>query len=160
MFGKILQIAIVAAIAALLIGQNGVRASEETAGKDEAAFIDILNGAYRVSCDDVSLLRKYYLEDAEIINNGRQVTLDETINELQDSISAVKNLQCSYQPKLRSMRIDKTLAYVVVRETISLSAPEFGDQKIEQLCTYIFLKKDKIWMIAHDHCSSVPGMAV
>ena len=148
------------AVLSLMVGQDALTSTKPGTQKDESAFLKVLVGAYYVSCFDVESLRDYYLKDAEIINNGRQVTLDDTIKELKESISTLSDLKCSYKPKIRSSRIEKKIAYIVVRETIELSAQEIGEQRIQQLCTYIFSKKRSKWKIAHDHCSSIPGMAV
>ncbi len=139
--------------------QSILRATEPSKTGEEI-FLEILNAAYRVSCQDVDALRKYYLMDAEIINNGRQGTLEEMVKELKKSLSSLSGLSCSYQPMIRASRINEELAYIVVREIIQLSAREVADQQIQQLCTYVFLKTGSSWKIAHDHCSTVPGLAI
>ena len=143
----------------LLAGQAMLRAGESS-GKEAEAFRNILEGAYRVSCGEFESLRDYYVEEAEIINNGLQMTLDETVDELRGSLSSVMGLSCSYSPKIRVHHVSGDLAYAVVRESIRLTASEIGERQIEQLCTYIFSRSKKGWKIAHDHCSSVPGLSV
>jgi ketosteroid isomerase-like protein len=142
-----------------LVGLGALRATEPAVGQDEP-FLKILEGSYDVSCKNVEALRGYYLEDAEIINNGRQVTLEDTIKELKQSLSSLKSLECSYEPTVRARRISKDMAYLVVREIIRLSSEEAGEQQIDQLCTYVFMKTEVGWKISHDHCSSVPGLSI
>ena len=126
----------------------------------EKKFLAILSGAYRVSCNSVESLRDYYLSDAEIIHDGRQMALDEIIKELKESAASLSGLVCTYEPKVRSIRVSEDFVYLVVRETIRLSAREMGDQEIQQLCTYIFMRMGSVWKISHDHCSSIPGLTV
>ena len=137
-------------------GGPQIRAEE----RDDKPFLKILNSAYQVSCQDVEALRNFYFKDAEIIHNGRQITLEETIKELEKSVSSMKDLSCHYQPKVRARRHGKKMTYLVVRETIRLSAPEMDEILVQQICTYIFRKNGSDWKITHDHCSSVPGLAV
>lgn len=156
---KSIGLAFVILSASLMIGLGALRATEPEDSRDQP-YLKILKGSYDVSCKNVEALRGYYLEDAEIINNGRQVSLDDTIQELKQSLSSLKSLKCTYEPTVRARRIGKDLAYLVVREIIRLSSEEAGEQQIDQLCTYIFLKTEVGWKIAHDHCSSVPGLSV
>lgn len=156
---KSVGLAFVIISASLMTGLGVLRATEPAVGQDEP-FLKILEGSYDVSCKNVEALRGYYLEDAEIINNGRQVSLDDTIKELTQSLSSIESLECSYEPTVRARRIGKDLAYLVVREVIRLSSREAGEQQIDQLCTYVFLKTEVGWKIAHDHCSSVPGLSI
>ena len=127
---------------------------------ENKVFLTILNNAYQASCNNIELLRRYYLSDAEIINDGRQLTLDEIIKELKQSTASLTGLICTYEPKVRASRKTAQLAYIVVRETIRLSAHEMEEQEIQQLCTYVFSKTESGWKISHDHCSSVPGLTV
>ena len=143
-----------------IVGGQNVLNAVVPVSKEEETFLEILSAAYRVSCREAESLRKYYLEDAEIINNGRQVTLDETIKELKQSFSSLTGLTCNYEPKVRARRFGRELAYIVVRESIHLSAHEMGEQDIQQICTYIFVRRTDDWKIAHDHCSSIPGLMV
>ena len=133
-----------------------IRAEEK---KDEP-FLKILHMAYKVSCQDAGSLKDYYFQDAEIIHDGRQMTLDETIKELEKTVFSVTELSCHYQPKVRASRHGEKMAYLVVRETIRLTAYEMDSVLLQQICTYVFLKKRADWKISHDHCSSIPGMAV
>lgn len=155
---------VLVAVIVLLSGQQWMpiwtesefRAEEK---KDEP-FLKILRMAYQVSCRDVESLKDYYFQDAEIIHNGRQVTLDETIKELEQSLSSMTELNCHYQPKVRASRHGEKMTYLVVRETIRFSAHEMDSVLLQQICTYVFLKQQSDWKISHDHCSSVPGMTV
>jgi ketosteroid isomerase-like protein len=142
-----------------ILGEHPLEAVEQPAEKD-AVFVKILEGAYQASCDDVDRLRDYYRSDAQIIHDGRQTTLDETIKEIKESIRPLPNLQCTYQPRVRTSRISAEIAYLVVRETIRLSAGATEPQKIEQICSYIFMKDVSRWKIVLDHCSTVPGETV
>jgi len=142
-----------------MMGEGALQAAEADAEKD-AAFVKILEGAYQASCDDVDRLRDYYRADAQIIHDGRLTTLDETIKEIKESISPLKDLHCSYQPRVRSSRISGDMAYVIVHESIRLSAGTVEPQQIEQICNYVFFKEGSQWKIAVDHCSSIPGEAV
>lgn len=141
----------------LLLFASGRPQAAEAPNDSREAFLKILDSAYEASCGEVDRLRKYYLADAEIINDGRQVTLDETIKELKQSMVSLQGLTCGYEPRVRSTRVSGDLAYVVVRETIRLAAQEMAEQRIQQVCTYVFSRKDAQWWIAHDHCSSVQG---
>lgn len=143
----------------LAAGQGVLLAADSTAEKDKP-FVEILEGAYRVSCNDVDRLRDYYRPDAQIIHDGRQSTLDETIKEIKESIRPLEDLRCTYQPRVRTSRITAEIAYLIVRETIHLSAGTTEPQEIEQICSYIFMKDGSRWKIAVDHCSSVPGETV
>lgn len=140
-----------------MVGQNDLHAIRLSAEKEDI-FLKILAAAYQASCSNAELLHDYYLSDAEIIHDGRQLTLDETIKELKQSIAPLSGLTCVYQPKVRASRIDERLAYLVVRETLILEAHETGKKEIQQICTYVFLRTGSRWMIAHDHCSSIPGL--
>jgi ketosteroid isomerase-like protein len=124
----------------------------------EGVFVQILEKAYAASCGDADLLREYYLEDAEIIHEGRQATLTEMIDELKKSMTSLTRLACGYNPQVKASRIEERFAYLVVRESISLEADEIGRKEIHQICTYVFSKTRAGWKIAHDHCSTVPGM--
>ena len=155
---KILQ-GIIILMACWVMGEGALQAAESNTEKD-AAFVKILEGAYRASCDDVDRLRDYYRADAQIIHDGRLTTLDETIKEIKESIRPLQDLHCSYQPRLRSSRISGEMAYVIVHESIRLSAGTVEPQQIEQICNYVFLKEGSQWKIAVDHCSSIPGEAV
>ena len=143
----------------LLVSYTTLQALQLGADKDKV-FLTILSDVYQASCNDIESLRSYYLSDAEIINDGRQLTLDEIIKELKQSTASLSGLVCTYQPKIRASRKIVGLAYIVVRETIKLSAHEMKEREIQQLCTYIFSKTESGWKIAHDHCSSVPGLMV
>ncbi|MBI3609566.1 MAG: nuclear transport factor 2 family protein [Nitrospirae bacterium] len=147
------------AVLCLIFGPDPLRAAEKSAEKEEV-FLKVLDAAYQVSCNDADRLRDYYLANAEIISDGLQSTLDETIKELKQSMNPLPGLTCSYQPKVRASRIGPEMAYLVVRESIRLSVHEKGEQRIEQLCTYVFLKDGSRWKIAHDHCSMVQGETV
>jgi ketosteroid isomerase-like protein len=142
----------------LLIGHTTL--ALQPIADDDKVFLTILNKAYQASCNDIESLRDYYLSDAEIINDGRQMTLDEIIKELKQSTASLTGLVCIYEPKVRASRKTAQFAYIVVRETIRLSAHEMEEQEIQQLCTYVFSKKESGWKIVHDHCSSVPGLMV
>ena len=156
MFSKI-ALRMLIPVLCLMPASNLPQAAESTM-ETEAALLNILQAAYEASCKDADRVRDYYLADAEIINDGRLTTLDETINELKRSLGSLKDLTCSYRPKVRTSRIGDSISYLVVRETIRLSAHGTGEQRMEQVCTYVFLKKDgSRWKIAVDHCSSVPG---
>lgn len=142
-----------------MIGEGTPQAAESNA-ENGAAFVKILEGAYQASCDDVDRLRDYYRADAQIIHDGRLSTLEETIKEIKESIRPLQNLHCSYQPRVRSSRISGDMAYLIVHESIRLSAGTVEPQQIEQLCNYVFLKDGSQWKIAVDHCSAIPGEAV
>ena len=137
-----------------------VNAGSAAALGEEKAFLEILRGAYDVSCTDASRLRDYYREDAEIIHDGRKSTLDETIAELKSTLSSLGEITCVYQPRIQSSRIGHDIVYLVVRETIIISSEVFGKDHIQQICTYIFLKESEGWLIAHDHCSTIQGEIV
>ncbi|MBI3597494.1 MAG: nuclear transport factor 2 family protein [Nitrospirae bacterium] len=143
----------------ILIGESPLRAAESDAPKD-ATFVKILEGAYHASCDDVDRLRDYYRADAQIIHDGRLTTLNETIKEIKESIRPLQGLHCSYQPRVRGTRISGEMAYLIVHESIRLSAGAVEPQQIEQICNYVFLKEGSQWKIAVDHCSTIPGEAV
>jgi len=145
-------------IACWMMG-GALQAAESNTEKD-AAFVKILEGAYQASCDDVDRLRDFYRTDAQIIHDGRLTTLDQTIKEIKESIRPLKDLRCSYQPRVRSSRISGEMAYVIVHESIRLSAGTVEPQQIEQICNYVFLKEGSQWKIAVDHCSTIPGEAV
>ena len=130
------------------------------AAGDEAAFLLLLEAAYEASCDNAERLRDYYLPDAEIVHDGRQTNLEDTINELNRAMGSVEGLTCVYEPKVRSSRIYAEIAYLVIREVIWLSAHSMEDQKVQQICTYVFIKKGPGWKIGHDHCSTIRGEAV
>lgn len=136
--------------------ESEIRAEEK---KDEP-FLKILHMAYQVSCQDAESLKDYYFQDAEIIHDGRQMTLNETIQELERTVSSVTELSCHYQPKIRASRHGKKMAYLVVRETIRFTAHEMDSVLLQQICTYVFLKKQSNWKISHDHCSSISGMSI
>ena len=131
-------------------------AGEKTKNPDRV-FVDILKAAYRVSCDDVERLRDYYLPEADIVHDGRQTSLDETIDELRRAMDSSGDLSCAYTPRVRTQRVENKLAYLLVRESLRISSPSMGDQRIEQLCTYIFLNGNSRWKIALDHCSTIRG---
>jgi ketosteroid isomerase-like protein len=143
----------------LTVGKSALQAADSTAEKDKP-FVEILEGAYRVSCDNVDRLSDYYRSDAQIIHDGRQTTLDETIKEIKESIRPLENLRCTYQPRVRASRISGDMAYLIVRETIHLSAGATEPQEIEQICSYIFMKDGSRWKIVVDHCSTIPGETV
>ena len=149
---------IIVSLLLFMIGQNVLQAIQLTTEKEEV-FLKILDAAYQASCSNVELLRDYYLSDAEIIHDGRQLTLDEIIKELKQSISSSSGLTCIYKPMVRASRTDDRFAYLVIRETLILDAPEMGRREIQQLCTYVFSRAGSGWRIAHDHCSSIPGLA-
>ena len=140
----------------LMLGERPLSAVEPPAEKD-GLFVKILEGAYQASCDDVDRLRDYYRSDAQIIHDGRQTTLDETIQEIKESIRPLQNLHCTYQPRVKTSRISAEIVYLIVRETIHLSAGDSEPQAIEQICSYIFMKGGSRWKIVLDHCSTVPG---
>ncbi|HTN44679.1 MAG TPA: nuclear transport factor 2 family protein [Nitrospiria bacterium] len=147
-------------MACWIIGGGGpLQAAESNAEKD-TAFVKILEGAYQASCDDVDRLHDYYRSDAQIIHDGRVTTLDETIKEIKESIRPLQNLHCSYQPRVRGSRISGDMGYLVVHESIRLSAGSVEPQQIEQICNYVFLKEGSQWKIAVDHCSTIPGESV
>jgi len=146
-------------VACWMMGEGALQAADSNAEKD-AAFVKILEGAYQASCDDVDRLHDYYRSDAQIIHDGRVTTLDETIKEIKESIRPLQNLHCSYQPRVRSSRISGDMGYLVVHESIRLSAGTVEPQQIEQICNYVFLKEGSQWKIAVDHCSTIPGEAV
>ena len=158
MFSKIRFTLLFSALC-LVLGEPPLEAVEQPAEKD-AGLVKILEGAYQASCDDVSRLHDYYRADASIIHDGRLTTLDETIKEIQESIRPLQNLHCTYQPRVRTSRISGEMAYLVVRESIRLSAGAMEPQEIEQICNYVFLKDGSQWKIAVDHCSTVPGETV
>jgi len=143
----------------LAAGEGTLRAAEPLADKDKP-FVEILEGAYRVSCNNVDRLSDYYRSDAQIIHDGRQTTLDETIKEIKESIRPLENLRCTYQPRVRTSRISGDMAYLIVRETIHLSAGTTEPQEIEQICSYVFMKDGSRWKIAVDHCTTVPGETI
>lgn len=126
----------------------------------EEIFLNVLKAAYDASCNDVDRLRDYYRADAEIIHDGRQSTTEETIKDLEGSLASTPNLTCSYQPRVRSLRVSGDLAYLVVRETIRISSQETGSRDLQQICSYVFLREGGRWKIAVDHCSSVEGETV
>jgi len=146
-------------MACWMMGEGALQAAESNTEKD-APFVKILEGAYQASCDDVDRLHDYYRADAQIIHDGRLTTLDETIKEIKESIRPLQGLHCSYQPRVRSSRVGGEMAYVIVHESIRLSAGTVEPQQIEQICNYVFLKEGSQWKIAVDHCSSIPGEAV
>lgn len=157
---RMLRYARVGAVGFVLLSLFAIgrpQAAEEAPNGSQEAFLKILDSAYEASCGEVDRLRKYYLADAEIINDGRQVSLDETIKELKQSMVSLQGLTCAYEPRVRSTRVAGEIAYLVIRETIRLAAAEMTEQRIQQVCTYVFTRKDSRWWIAHDHCSSVQG---
>jgi ketosteroid isomerase-like protein len=154
-----IRVTILFSVLCLTFGEHPLQAAEPPAEKDKP-FVEILEGAYRVSCDNVDRLRDYYRSDAQIIHDGRQTTLDETIKEIKESIRPLENLRCTYQPRVRASRITAEIAYLIVRETIHLSAGTTEPQEIEQICSYIFMKDGSRWKIAVDHCSTVPGETI
>jgi hypothetical protein len=136
------------------------RSSRTAVGAEagEEVFLKILDAAYQASCGNIELLKDYYLPDAEIIHDGRQMTLEDTIKELKQSMESLENLNCSYKPKVRASRMEERMAYLVVRESLILEADEMGKRMIQQVCTYVFIKKGTTWRIANDHCSTIPGI--
>lgn len=151
--------AVLISMLCLTLESGALAATESTAEKDKP-FVEILEGAYRVSCDDVDRLRDYYRSDAQIVHDGRQTTLDETIKEIKESIQPLQNLRCTYQPRVRASRISGDMAYLLVRETIHLKAGDLEPQEMEQICSYIFIKDGSRWKIILDHCTTVPGETV
>ena len=141
------------------LGQASLPAVQPEADQDKV-FLGILRDAYRASCGDIESLRHYYISNAEIISDGRQLTVNDIIRELKQSMASLTGLACRYEPKLRVSRVTDQLAYIVIRETIKLSAHEMGEREIQQICTYVFVKEESTWKIAHDHCSSVLGLDV
>ena len=131
--------------------------AKEKAGDSDNKFVNILKTVYQISCGDTELLRDYYLPEADIIHDGRQVSLDDTIDELRRMKDSAGDLNCAYKPRVRKHRVDHETAYLFVRESIKISSHSMGEQRFEQLCTYIFHYEDFRWKIALDHCSTVPG---
>jgi len=152
-------LAVLILMVCVTVGAGLLQAADSTAEKDKP-FVEVLEGAYRVSCDDVDRLRDYYRSDAQIVHDGRLTTLDETIKEIKESLQPLKNLRCTYQPRVRASRISGEMAYLLVRETIRLKAGELEPQEIEQICSYIFMKDGSRWKIILDHCTTVPGETV
>lgn len=128
--------------------------------ENEETFVKILEKSYKASCEDVEGLRDYYLPEAEIIHNGRQKTLSETIDQLSTTLGGMKGLACGYKPRVQGSYITEDFAFMTLRETVQLKADEIQDIEIQQICTYIFLKKKGKWMITHDHCSEIEGQTV
>jgi len=143
----------------LTVGK-GASQGAESKTENEKTFVEILEGAYKVSCNDVDRLRDFYRSDAQIVHDGRQTTLDVTIQEIKESIRPLENLRCAYQPRVRTSRVGGEMAYLIVRETIFLSSGTTEPQEIEQICSYIFMKDGSRWKIVVDHCSSVPGETI
>ena len=127
---------------------------------NEETFTTILEKSYEASCGNVEGLRDYYLPEAEIIHNGKQTTLKQTIEELGGNLANMKGLSCSYEPRVQGSYIGDDFAFMTLRESIFISAEEIDRLEILQICTYIFLKKDDRWMITHDHCSEIDGQTV
>jgi len=144
---------------ATTVAGSALRAAESSMG-NEKPFVEVLEKAYQASCDNADLLHNYYRPDAQIIHDGRQTTLNETIKEIKESIQPLQNLHCAYQPRVRTTRISGDMAYIVVRETLRLTASSMEPQQMEQLCSYIFLKDGSTWKIILDHCSTIPGETV
>lgn len=144
---------------AMTVAEGALQAAESSMGT-EKPFVDVLEKAYQASCDDVDRLHDFYRSDAQIIHDGRQTTLDETIKEIKESIRPLQNLRCTYHPRVRTTRVGGEMAYVVVRETLRLTAKTMEPQEIEQICSYIFIKDGSTWKIILDHCSTVPGETV
>lgn len=146
-------------LACWMMGERALQAAESNAGK-EAVFVKILEGAYQASCGDVDRLHDYYRGDAEIIHDGRVTSLDQTIKEIKASIRPLQNLHCTYKPRVRGSRVSGDMAYLVIHESIRLTATSLEPQEIEQLCNYVFVKEASQWKIAVDHCSTIPGETV
>jgi ketosteroid isomerase-like protein len=143
----------------IMIAEGALQAAEPSMG-NEKPFVEVLEKAYQASCNDADRLHDYYRSDAQIIHDGRQTTLDETIKEIKESTRPLQNLRCAYHPRVRTTRISGEMAYVVVRETLRLTANAMEPQDIEQICSYIFMKDGSAWKIILDHCSTVPGETV
>jgi ketosteroid isomerase-like protein len=143
-----------------MIGAGGALQAADSSMGDEKPFVAILEKAYQASCSDVDRLHNYYRSDAQIIHDGRQTTLDETIKEIKESIRPLQDLRCTYHPRVRTTRVNGEMAYVVVRETLRLTAKAMEPQEVEQICSYIFMKDGSTWKIILDHCSTVPGETV
>ncbi|MBI3812005.1 MAG: nuclear transport factor 2 family protein [Nitrospirae bacterium] len=154
-----IRLAILFSVLCLTLSEPPLQAAEPPAEKDKP-FVEILEGAYRVSCDNVARLSDYYRSDAQIIHDGRLTTLDETIKEIKESIRPLKDLHCTYQPRVRTSRISGDMAYLLVRETIRLAAGDLEPQEIQQICSYVFVKDGSRWKIILDHCTTVPGETV
>ena len=133
-----------------------LRAAEPEPNK-EAPFLKILESAYAVSCKEPERLREFYRSDAQILHDGDQKTLEQSIVELKQSMSSMGEITCGYHPRVRASRVTAEIAYLVVREQIKLSARPRGEELLEQICSYIFLKDGSTWKIAVDHCSTVEG---
>ncbi len=154
---KIIRVLIASAlclVVTLIIVIPGARAA------NEETFTKILALSYKASCDDADDLRKYYLPEAEIIHDGRQTTLSETIEEVKRSLGGITGLACGYTPRVQGSYIEEEFAFLTLAETIHIEAEDLNAIEIRQLCTYIFLKKNGKWMITHDHCSEVEGQTV
>ncbi|HEY5649034.1 MAG TPA: nuclear transport factor 2 family protein [Nitrospiria bacterium] len=127
---------------------------------NEDTFITVLEKSYEASCGNVEGLRDYYLPEAEIIHDGKQTTLKQTIEDLTKTLTVMKGLACEYKPRVQGSYIGDDFAFLTLRESIFISADEVDEVEILQICTYIFLKKDDRWMITHDHCSEIDGQTV
>lgn len=144
----------------LLLGFSGGLLTTTVHAANEGTFTTILKKSYEASCGDVEGLRDYYLPEAEIIHNGKQTTLKQTIEKLSRTLATMKGLSCDYKPRVQGSYIGDDFAFMTLRESIFISAEEIDRQEILQICTYIFLKKDGRWMITHDHCSEIDGQTV
>ncbi|MBI3994929.1 MAG: nuclear transport factor 2 family protein [Nitrospirae bacterium] len=151
-------IALFSAVCFTLAG-HPLKAAEPPEEKD-GLLVKILEDSYQASCNDVDRLRDYYRPDAQIIHDGRQTTLDETIKEIKESIRPLQDLRCTYQPRVKTSRIGAEIAYLIVRETIRLAARSVEPRDIHQICSYIFVRDGSRWKIVTDHCSTIPGETV
>jgi ketosteroid isomerase-like protein len=116
-------------------------------------MISELLGAWQIG--DVDRMHKYYTEDVSVVNGG-----------WAPPILGWANYEALYKQQratMKQVRMDRTNSYIKVSGNCAWAAFQWDFSALVNdspaaargQTTYIFVKKDNHWLIAHDHTSVV-----
>jgi len=125
-----------------------------------AAETDVLTGVLKkvdaLTCTAPSKIIPFYSKNLVIMEDGKRASLTHRIEDYERMIAEYEDMKCDFQRKVLAGEVDKKIGYVLVDETINVSARLSGDERQHNFCSYIFSREQGQWKISHEHCSSLP----
>ena len=136
-----------------------------TAGSASAADTDPLTNLLEQVdahiCSSPGKITQFYSPEIVIISDDRRVLPENRIKGYEAMLADLAGLKCKSDRKVLAGAVGNSVAYLLADETISVTSNSGHiDERQHSVCTYTFSKKDGLWKITHEHCSSLPDYTI
>jgi len=127
---------------------------------DQDALMGILKKVDDLVCTSPKKIADHYDSKMVIMSDDKRVLLKNRVSDYEMMIADLEDMKCKFTRTFLAGKVGENVGYLLVDEMISVSSRVSTDDRQHAVCTYGFAKKNNVWKISHEHCSSLPDYTI